>query len=55
MRIAGIIKDSVVNGIGIRDVIFTQGCQHHCKGCHNPKTWDIDGNVIYEGKIGTDE
>lgn len=45
MRIAGIIKDSVVNGIGIRDVIFTQGCQHHCKGCHNPKTWDIEGGT----------
>ena len=45
MRIAGIIKNSVVNGIGIRDVIFLQGCYHHCEGCHNPETWDI-----YKGK-----
>ena len=45
MRMAGIIKNSVVNGIGIRDVIFLQGCPHHCKGCHNPQTWDNLGGV----------
>lgn len=51
MKIAGIITNSVVNGIGIRDVIFLQGCEHHCKGCHNPQTWNIHG-----GKdISTDE
>jgi len=43
MRIAGIVRDSVVDGTGIRDVIFVQGCTHHCKGCHNPQTWDTDG------------
>ena len=43
MRIAGILRNSVVNGEGIRDVIFTQGCPHHCKGCHNPSTWDVEG------------
>lgn len=43
MRIAGIIRDSLVNGDGIRDVIFFQGCGHHCKGCQNPQTWDYDG------------
>ena len=43
MRIAGIIKNSVVNGIGIRDVLFLQGCEHHCKGCHNPETWNKVG------------
>jgi anaerobic ribonucleoside-triphosphate reductase activating protein len=45
MRIAGITKDSVVNGIGIRDVIFVQGCGHRCKGCHNPQTWDYEGGL----------
>ena len=43
MRIAGIIRNSVVNGVGIRDVIFFQGCTHHCKGCHNPDTWNLLG------------
>ena len=48
MRIAGITKDSVVNGIGIRDVIFVQGCGHHCEGCHNPQTWDFNGGLHME-------
>lgn len=43
MQIAGIIMNSVVNGEGIRDVVFVQGCPHHCKGCHNPHTWNHDG------------
>ena len=43
MKVAGIIQNSVVNGIGVRDVIFFQGCEHHCPGCHNPKTWNING------------
>lgn len=47
MRVAGIIKNSVVNGIGIRDVIFLQGCEHHCKGCHNPETWNPNGGIEY--------
>lgn len=47
MRVAGIIRNSVVNGIGIRDVIFLQGCKHHCLGCHNPQTWSLDGGKSY--------
>jgi anaerobic ribonucleoside-triphosphate reductase activating protein len=47
MRIAGIIKDSIVNGVGIRDVLFTQGCPHHCKGCQNPETWNFaEGEIV---------
>lgn len=45
MRIAGIVRDSVVDGVGIRDVVFLQGCTHRCKGCHNQQTWDLNGGV----------
>lgn len=43
MRIAGIMQSSTVDGIGIRDVIFLQGCKHHCTNCHNKSTWDVNG------------
>ena len=33
--------DSIVDGDGIRAVVWTQGCAHHCKGCHNPETHDF--------------
>lgn len=38
IRIAGVQQESMVDGPGIRYVLFTQGCRHHCKGCHNPET-----------------
>lgn len=43
MRVAGIVPHSLVNGDGIRFVVFLQGCPHHCHGCQNPDTWDFDG------------
>lgn len=43
LRIAGVIKESIVDGRGIRFVVFTQGCPHRCKGCHNPDTHDMAG------------
>lgn len=43
MRIAGIISCSLINGFGIRYVIFCQGCAHHCIGCQNPDTWNFNG------------
>lgn len=43
LRIAGTIQDSIVDGPGIRYVLFTQGCPHHCSGCHNPQTHDFTG------------
>lgn len=43
LRIAGVVKESVVDGPGLRYTIFTQGCPHHCAGCHNPQTHDFAG------------
>ena len=38
--------DSIVDGEGIRTVIWTQGCEHKCKGCHNPETWDYSPETL---------
>lgn len=43
LRIAGIVPESVVDGPGFRYTVFTQGCRHNCKGCHNPQTHDFNG------------
>lgn len=43
LRVAGIVPESVVDGPGIRYVIFTQGCRHNCRGCQNPQTHDFEG------------
>lgn len=40
VRLAGMVRESVVDGPGLRTVVFFQGCPHHCPGCHNPETWD---------------
>ena len=48
LRIAGIIPESVVDGPGFRYTIFTQGCRHNCKGCHNPQTHDFNGGYIVD-------
>ncbi len=42
-RIYGTAEDSIVDGPGIRNVVFVQGCPHHCAGCHNPESHDFDG------------
>ena len=43
IRISGIEPESIVDGEGIRYVIFAQGCPHHCPGCHNPQTHPFGG------------
>jgi anaerobic ribonucleoside-triphosphate reductase activating protein len=47
LRLAGIQEESIVDGPGVRLVIFFQGCSHCCPGCHNPETHDpLGGSLI---------
>lgn len=45
-RVAGIIRESVVDGPGLRCVIFAQGCPRSCPGCHNPDNIDPNGGKL---------
>ena len=49
LRLAGVVRESIVDGPGIRMTVFVQGCPHHCKGCHNAHTWSFDGG--YTGTV----
>ena len=48
MRYHNITKDDMLNGDGLRVVLWVAGCTHGCKGCHNPITWDIDGGIEFD-------
>lgn len=48
IRLAGIVRESIVDGPGIRLTVFVQGCPHHCAGCHNPDTHDPQGGYDCE-------
>lgn len=48
IRIAGFEPESIVDGDGVRFVVFTQGCPHHCPGCHNPQSHDFNGGTEYD-------
>lgn len=57
MRYSHIYLYDVANGPGIRVVLWTQGCEHHCKNCHNPETWnpkkgkeftDVERKVLFD-------
>jgi len=43
IRLADIIDESIVDGVGVRLVVFLQGCLNNCQGCHNPDLKPVDG------------
>ena len=48
MRYHNITKDDMLNGEGLRVVLWVSGCPHHCKGCHNPQTWDPESGIPFD-------
>ena len=49
IRLSGPIeRDNIVNGDGLRAVIWTQGCPNQCMGCQNPETWDYGGGFLFK-------
>lgn len=48
-------QDSIVDGPGVRMVLWTQGCIHNCQGCHNPQTWDQSGGLMVDVEALIDE
>ena len=50
MRYHNITKDDMLNGDGLRAVLWLSGCDHHCAGCQNPLTWDPNGGLLFDQK-----
>lgn len=48
IRLSGITRESVVDGLGFRYVLYAQGCPHRCKGCHNPSTHSFEGGELVD-------
>jgi len=48
MRYHNITKDDMLNGDGLRVVLWVAGCSHCCKECQNPLTWDPDGGLLFD-------
>lgn len=48
MRYHNITTDDMLNGDGLRTVLWVAGCPHRCAGCHNPITWDADGGIPFD-------
>ncbi|MBQ7065736.1 MAG: anaerobic ribonucleoside-triphosphate reductase activating protein [Lachnospiraceae bacterium] len=51
MRYHNITKDDMLNGDGLRVVLWVAGCSHCCKECHNPITWDPNGGLPVDDKV----
>lgn len=50
MKYHNITHEDMLNGTGIRVVLWVAGCEHHCEGCQNPLTWNADDGLIFDKK-----
>ena len=48
MRYHNITKDDMLNGDGLRVVLWVAGCSHCCEQCQNPITWDPNGGLLFD-------
>lgn len=51
MQYSGILYNDMAAAPGVSVTFFSQGCPHHCKGCHNPETWDFKGGKEFTPDI----
>ena len=54
MRYHNITHDDMLNGDGLRVVLWVAGCTHQCPQCHNPITWDIEGGIPFDDAAKTE-
>ncbi len=48
MRFHNITKNDMLNGDGLRVVLWLSGCEHHCEGCQNPITWNANDGLVFD-------
>ncbi len=48
IRVLDILHQTMADGPGFRTAIYCAGCLHHCKGCHNPQSWDMNGGRLMD-------
>ena len=51
MHISGLVKESLVDGLGVRTTIFISGCRHNCKGCQNPETHNFKRGIEFDEEL----
>lgn len=50
MKYLNILDCDIADGNGVRVTLFVSSCPHHCKGCHNPESWDEDNGKLFDYK-----
>ena len=55
MKVIKLVKNTIVDGPGIRTSLYLSGCSHMCRNCHNPSSWDVDcGTEMPTEQVVTD-